>query len=93
MDDASAVAVGRMRDELTPYYLLPNPGTLPERLADKAELAGVCASVGIPHPVTLIPDSPAQPPTPPGGWGCRWWRSGAGPGWCRPVPGCAARRW
>ncbi|MFE2885747.1 ATP-grasp domain-containing protein [Streptomyces sp. NPDC059272] len=61
MDDASAVAVGRLRDELTPSYLLPHqPGALPERVADKAELAAVCADADIPHPVTLIPESPAQ---------------------------------
>jgi predicted ATP-grasp superfamily ATP-dependent carboligase len=61
MDDASAVAVSRMRAELAPSYLLPDtPGALPERVADKAQLALVCASVGIPHPVTLVPDSPAQ---------------------------------
>ncbi|MEV2212714.1 ATP-grasp domain-containing protein [Streptomyces sp. NPDC050997] len=61
MDDASAVAVCRMREQLAPSYLLPaTPGALPERVADKAELALVCASVGIPHPVTLVPDSPAQ---------------------------------
>jgi predicted ATP-grasp superfamily ATP-dependent carboligase len=61
MDDASAVAVSRMRAELAPSYLLPaTPGALPERVADKAQLALVCASVGIPHPVTLVPDSPAQ---------------------------------
>ncbi|MDL5201662.1 ATP-grasp domain-containing protein [Streptomyces sp. ALI-76-A] len=61
MDDASAVAVGRMRKALAPSFLLPaTPGALPERVADKAELARVCASVGIPHPLTLVPDSPAQ---------------------------------
>ncbi|MDQ0601623.1 putative ATP-grasp superfamily ATP-dependent carboligase [Streptomyces canus] len=61
MDDASAVAVSRMREELTPSYLLPDtPGALPERVADKAELALVCASAGIPHPVTLVPDSLAE---------------------------------
>ncbi|MFF3334783.1 ATP-grasp domain-containing protein [Streptomyces sp. NPDC002888] len=61
MDDASAIAVGRMRDELAPSYLLPTtPGTLPERVADKAELAAVCASADVPHPLTLIPDSPAR---------------------------------
>jgi predicted ATP-grasp superfamily ATP-dependent carboligase len=61
LDDASAIAVGRMRDELAPSYLLPSmPGTLPERVADKAELAAVCASADVPHPVTLIPDSPAR---------------------------------
>ncbi|CAM5428587.1 carboxylate--amine ligase [Streptomyces aurantiogriseus] len=60
MDDASAVAVGRMREELAPSYLLPAPGALPEHVADKAELAAVCAALDIPHPVTLVPDSPAQ---------------------------------
>ncbi|MBK3580497.1 ATP-grasp domain-containing protein [Streptomyces sp. MBT65] len=61
MDDASAVAVGRLGAELAPSYLLPQqPGALPERVADKAELAAVCAAADIPHPVTLIPESPAQ---------------------------------
>ncbi|WP_089105296.1 carboxylate--amine ligase [Streptomyces hyaluromycini] len=61
MDDASAIAVGRMGEALAPFYLLPAAsGVLPERLADKAELAALCASVGVPHPVTLVPDSPAQ---------------------------------
>lgn len=61
MDDASALAVGRMGEDLAEGYLLPQqPGDLAERVADKAELAAVCASVGVPHPVTLIPESPAQ---------------------------------
>ncbi|GAA2395984.1 ATP-grasp domain-containing protein [Streptomyces coeruleofuscus] len=61
LDDASAIAVGRMRDELAPSYLLPSmPGSLAERVADKAELAAVCASTDVPHPTTLIPDSPAE---------------------------------
>ncbi|MEU8788875.1 ATP-grasp domain-containing protein [Streptomyces sp. NPDC048643] len=61
MDDASALAVGRMGEDLADGYLLPQqPGALAERVADKAELAAVCASVGVPHPVTLIPESPAQ---------------------------------
>ncbi|MFJ7772120.1 ATP-grasp domain-containing protein [Streptomyces sp. NPDC097107] len=61
MDDACAVAVGRMRAELAPAYLLPDlPGALPERVADKAELAGVCASLDVPHPETLVPDGPAE---------------------------------
>ncbi|MER7188094.1 ATP-grasp domain-containing protein, partial [Streptomyces hyaluromycini] len=61
MDDASAIAAGRLREELTPAYLLPQqPGTLPERVADKAELAEVCAAAGIPHPLTLVPDSAEQ---------------------------------
>lgn len=61
LDDASAIAASRMRDELAPSYLLPSmPGTLAERVADKAELAAVCASADVPHPTTLIPDSPAE---------------------------------
>ncbi|WP_432098236.1 ATP-grasp domain-containing protein [Streptomyces sp. WAC 04229] len=61
MDDACAVAVGRAQAELAPAYLLPDqPGDLPARVADKAELAGVCASLGVPHPETLVPDGPAQ---------------------------------
>ncbi|MBR8641770.1 ATP-grasp domain-containing protein [Streptomyces tuirus] len=61
MDDASAIAVSRMRDDLAPSYLLPAmPGTLAERVADKAELASVCASADVPHPTTLVPDSPAE---------------------------------
>ncbi|MFF1718801.1 carboxylate--amine ligase [Streptomyces sviceus] len=58
MDDASGIAVGRLREELAPAYLLPQqPGTLPERVADKAELAEVCAAAGVPHPETVIPES------------------------------------
>ncbi|MET8943908.1 ATP-grasp domain-containing protein [Streptomyces sp. NPDC004542] len=61
MDDASAIAVSTRRAELASCYLLPaGPGALPERVADKAELASVCASIGIPHPVTVVPDSPAR---------------------------------
>jgi predicted ATP-grasp superfamily ATP-dependent carboligase len=61
MDDACAVAVGRMRAELAPAFLLPDqPGPLPERVADKAELAGVCASLDVPHPRTRVPDGPDE---------------------------------
>ncbi|WP_225635123.1 carboxylate--amine ligase [Streptomyces solaniscabiei] len=61
MDDASAIAVARVRDALTPSYLLPAmPGALAERVADKGELAAVCAAAGVPHPVTLVPDSAAR---------------------------------
>ncbi|MGW7420509.1 carboxylate--amine ligase [Streptomyces sp. NPDC054813] len=61
MDDASAIAVGRLREDLAPSYLLPQqPARLPERVADKAELAEVCATAGIPHPRTLVPDSAEQ---------------------------------
>jgi predicted ATP-grasp superfamily ATP-dependent carboligase len=61
MDDASAVAVSRLRDELAPSYLLPAmPAALPELVADKAELADLCAALEVPHPSTLVPDSPEQ---------------------------------
>lgn len=59
LDDATAIAAGRLRDDLSPSYLLPAmPATLSERVADKAELAAVCASADVPHPLTLAPDSP-----------------------------------
>ncbi|MEU1080872.1 ATP-grasp domain-containing protein [Streptomyces sp. NPDC005908] len=61
MDDATAIAAARLREELTPSYLLPAmPAALAERVADKGELAAVCASVGVPHPRTLVPDTPAR---------------------------------
>ncbi|MFG3245249.1 ATP-grasp domain-containing protein [Streptomyces sp. NPDC048187] len=61
MDDACAVAVARARAELGPAYLLPDqPDGLAERVADKAELAGVCATLDVPHPETLVPDGPAE---------------------------------
>jgi len=59
LDDATAIAAGRLRDDLSPSYLLPAmPAMLSERVADKAELAAVCASADVPHPLTLVPDSP-----------------------------------
>ncbi|MFI1420280.1 ATP-grasp domain-containing protein [Streptomyces sp. NPDC020731] len=61
LDDATAIAAGRLRGDLAPSYLLPEmPATLPERVADKAELAAVCASADVPHPLTLVPDSPRR---------------------------------
>lgn len=61
LDDATAIAAGRLRDDLAPSYLLPEmPATLPERVADKAELAAVCAAADVPHPLTLVPDSPRR---------------------------------
>ncbi|MFJ6568874.1 ATP-grasp domain-containing protein [Streptomyces sp. NPDC091292] len=61
MDDAGAIAVSGLYRELTDLFLLPGqPGGLAERVADKAELAEVCRALDIPHPVTLVPQSPAQ---------------------------------
>lgn len=72
MDDATAVAVCALAEDLSlpldhpgpsapsPGYLLPRqPAGLAERVADKAELAAVCARVGVPHPVTRVPDTTA----------------------------------
>ncbi|MEV7869110.1 ATP-grasp domain-containing protein [Streptomyces sp. NPDC088124] len=61
MDDLSAIAVGRLQPELAGRYLLPEqPSGLPERVADKAELAGICQELGMPHPRTVIPDGAAE---------------------------------
>jgi predicted ATP-grasp superfamily ATP-dependent carboligase len=61
MDDASAVAVERLGADLAPAYLLPRqPAGVPERVADKAELARLCAAAGVPHPETVVPDSAGE---------------------------------
>jgi predicted ATP-grasp superfamily ATP-dependent carboligase len=61
MDDAGAIAVSRLRADLADAYLLPQqPAELPERVADKAELAGLCAAADVPHPATVVPESAAQ---------------------------------
>jgi predicted ATP-grasp superfamily ATP-dependent carboligase len=60
MDDATAVAVCRLREELAYGFLLPRqPPALAGEVADKAELAAVCERVGVPHPVTRVPDGAA----------------------------------
>jgi predicted ATP-grasp superfamily ATP-dependent carboligase len=58
LDDRGAIAVAALADRLRERFLLPatDPG-LPARVADKAELAGLCADAGISHPVTVTPDS------------------------------------
>ncbi|MER5300972.1 ATP-grasp domain-containing protein [Streptomyces lasiicapitis] len=67
LDDAGALAVDAVREALTDRYLLPRPGPglydppgLPDRLADKATLAGLCARFGVPHPPTMTPASAAE---------------------------------
>ncbi|MBP5931432.1 ATP-grasp domain-containing protein [Streptomyces sp. LBUM 1479] len=61
LDDASAVATGRLREELTDRYLLPTgPAGLAEQVADKAELAALCGRLDLPHPATVVPGSPAE---------------------------------
>ncbi|MEH0633794.1 ATP-grasp domain-containing protein [Streptomyces bottropensis] len=61
LDDASAVATGRLREELTEGYLLPaGPAALAEQVADKAELAALCGRLDLPHPATVVPGGPAE---------------------------------
>ncbi|MEU5398633.1 ATP-grasp domain-containing protein [Streptomyces sp. NPDC005963] len=58
MDDASAIHVAAHRALLRDRYLLPSqPVGLPGLLADKAELAAVCARAGIGHPSSVVPGS------------------------------------
>ncbi|MGX2996319.1 carboxylate--amine ligase [Streptomyces sp. JNUCC 64] len=59
LDDAGAIAVSRAHRDLAGPYLLPGrPGAPAEQVADKARLAEVCRALDIPHPTTLVPDSP-----------------------------------
>ncbi|MEU6124500.1 ATP-grasp domain-containing protein [Streptomyces sp. NPDC047123] len=61
LDDASALAVSALYEELTDHFLLPRaPGDVAERVADKASLAQVCALAGVAHPTTLAPESAAE---------------------------------
>ncbi|MGP3980456.1 carboxylate--amine ligase [Streptomyces sp. KR80] len=58
MDDVSAIVVARHAELLADSYLMPaQPTGLPQRVADKAELATLCASAGVPYPTTVIPAS------------------------------------
>ncbi|WP_206322162.1 ATP-grasp domain-containing protein [Streptomyces sp. HNM0575] len=61
LDDRGAIAVAALADRLRERFLLPAtaPG-LPARVADKAELAELCAAAGISHPVTVTPGSAAE---------------------------------
>ncbi|KFF96548.1 hypothetical protein IQ62_35735 [Streptomyces scabiei] len=61
LDDASAVATGLLREELTDGYLLPaGPAALAEQVADKAELAALCGRLDLAHPATTVPAGPAE---------------------------------
>ncbi|OEU85140.1 hypothetical protein DB35_01160 [Streptomyces abyssalis] len=61
LDDRGAIAVAALSERLRGRFLLPDaaPG-LPARVADKAELAGLCRATGIGHPVTVTPGSAAE---------------------------------
>lgn len=61
MDDLSAIAVSRVAPMLTDRYRIPHqPDNLPARVADKAELARLCARWDVPHPETAVPASGAE---------------------------------
>ncbi|MDB1086304.1 ATP-grasp domain-containing protein [Streptomyces sp. ACA25] len=61
MDDLSAVAADRLADRLAGRFLLPaQPSGLAPMVADKAELAGLCERLGVPHPATVVPRSTSQ---------------------------------
>ncbi|MFB6615323.1 ATP-grasp domain-containing protein [Streptomyces sp. NPDC085524] len=60
MDDLSAIAVARVAPMLEGRFRIPRqPDDLPARVADKAELARLCARWDIPHPETAVPRSAA----------------------------------
>ncbi|MFE9632340.1 ATP-grasp domain-containing protein [Streptomyces sp. NPDC006463] len=61
MDDLSAIAVSRVAPMLTDRFRIPHqPDNLPARVADKGELARLCARWDIPHPETVVPTSGAE---------------------------------
>ncbi|MET8678646.1 ATP-grasp domain-containing protein [Streptomyces sp. NPDC004647] len=61
MDDVSAIAAGELAGRLSGAFLMPHQQPdLPQEVADKAQLAEVCRSAGVPHPLTVIPGSGAE---------------------------------
>ncbi|WP_049579748.1 hypothetical protein, partial [Streptomyces sp. SBT349] len=61
MDDIGAITVAGMAGRLGGAFLLPElPEGLAERAADKAELAALCARLGLPHPTTVVPGGAAE---------------------------------
>lgn len=61
MDDMGAIAAARLAGRLAGRFLLPEqPPELPQRVADKARLAAMCAELGIPHPPTVSPRSAGE---------------------------------
>ncbi|MEU7431112.1 ATP-grasp domain-containing protein [Streptomyces sioyaensis] len=61
VDDRGAIAAARLAGRLLGRYLLPaQPAGLPERLADRAQLALVCRELGLPHPATVVPAGARQ---------------------------------
>ncbi|MFE9251101.1 ATP-grasp domain-containing protein [Streptomyces sp. NPDC007088] len=61
MDDLGAIEAARLPPALAARFLLPaQPPGLAARVADKAELAGVCAEAGVPYPKTVRPGGAAE---------------------------------
>ncbi|MFI1738258.1 ATP-grasp domain-containing protein [Streptomyces sioyaensis] len=61
VDDRGALAAARLAGRLLGRYLLPaQPAGLPERLADRAQLALLCRELGLPHPATVVPAGAQQ---------------------------------
>ncbi|MEW2547831.1 ATP-grasp domain-containing protein [Streptomyces sp. NPDC047002] len=61
LDDVTALAADALRTALAGRYLQPEqPSGLAARVADKAELVAVCAELGVPHPRTALPCTPAE---------------------------------
>lgn len=61
MDDLSAIHTAAQAPRLASRYVFPEQlAELPRRLADKAELASLCARAGIAHPRTVVPHSAAE---------------------------------
>ncbi|MEU9146923.1 ATP-grasp domain-containing protein [Streptomyces sp. NPDC048349] len=64
MDDLSAITVSRVAPMLTDRFRIPHqPANLPARVADKAELARLCARWDVPHPETVVPASGGEAAT------------------------------
>ncbi|MFR9723493.1 ATP-grasp domain-containing protein [Streptomyces sp. MS19] len=60
LDDIGALTVARLAPELRASFLLPDvPPAVVEQAADKVRLAALCARLGVPHPRTVVPESPA----------------------------------
>jgi predicted ATP-grasp superfamily ATP-dependent carboligase len=59
VDDVGALLVAEHAAALSDRFLLPaQDPALPGRVADKAELATLCATVGVPYPDVRLPRSP-----------------------------------
>ena len=61
MDEASALAAAGLANRLAGSFLLPAPPPgVVRRVADKEQLAGLCAELGVPQPPLVAPEGPAE---------------------------------